>query len=48
MAAGAKPYDDLYQAVKDKVAKVDLIGDTVKVGRIPDAIASAYTLAASI
>ena len=48
MAAGAKPNNDLYEAVKDKLPKCDIIGDAVKVARIPDAVESAYTLAASI
>ena len=41
MAAGAKPNNDLYEAVKDKLPKCDIIGDAVKVARIPDAVASA-------
>ena len=48
MAAGAKPNNDLYEAVKDKIPNCALIGDAVKVARIPDAVESAYTLAASI
>ena len=48
MAAGAKPNDEMYELLKDKLPKVDKIGDTVQVGRIPNAIESAYTLASSI
>lgn len=48
IAAGAKPDQDLYQAVKDKLPKVDIIGDAVKVGRIPMSMRAGYTLAASI
>lgn len=48
IAAGAKPNDDLYNELKDKIAKLDIIGDAVKVARIPNAIEAGYTLAASI
>lgn len=48
MAAGAKPNNDLYESLKDKLPKCNIIGDAVKVARIPDAVESAYTLAASI
>jgi 2,4-dienoyl-CoA reductase (NADPH2) len=48
IAAGAKPNNDMYELLKDKVANVDLIGDAVKVARIPDAVESAYKLASAI
>lgn len=48
IAAGAKPNNDLYEALKDQLPKIDVIGDSVEVGRIHNAVASAYTLAASI
>lgn len=48
MAAGAKPADELYEALQGKIEKLDKIGDAVNVGRIPDAIESAYKLAISI
>ena len=48
IAAGAKPNNDLYEALKDQLPKVDVIGDSLEVGRIHNAVASAYTLAASI
>lgn len=48
IAAGAKPDQDIYQLVKDKLPKVDIIGDAVEVARIPNAMRAGYTLAASI
>lgn len=48
IAAGAKPNNDMYEQLKDKIPQVDLIGDAVKVARIPDAIESAYKLASAI
>lgn len=48
IAAGAKPNNDLFEQLAGKVEKVDLIGDAVSVGRIPDAVESAYKLAATI
>ena len=40
--------NDLFEQLAGKVEKVDLIGDAVSVGRIPDAVESAYKLAATI
>ena len=48
IAAGAKPNNDLYEALKDKLPKVDVIGDSVQVGRINNAVESAYRLAMTI
>ena len=48
IAAGAKPNDDLYKALEGKIEKLNIIGDAVKVARIPNAIEAGYTLAASI
>ena len=48
IAAGAKPNNDLYEALKDKLPKVDVVGDSVSVGRINNAVASAYQLAMTI
>ena len=48
IAAGARPSSELYDQLKDKIRRIDCIGDTVTVGRIPDAIESAYKLAATI
>lgn len=48
IAAGAKPNNDLYEALKDKLPKVDAIGDSVSVGRINNAVESAYRLAMTI
>ena len=48
IAAGARPNNDLYEALKDKLPKVDVIGDAVSVGRIHNAVASAYNLAKDI
>ncbi len=48
IAAGAKPNNDMYEQLSGKIEKLDCIGDAVKVARIPDAIESAYRLAASI
>ena len=48
IAAGAKPNNELYELLRDKVKKIDCIGDAVAVGRIPDAIESAYMLATTI
>lgn len=48
IAAGAKPNTDLYEALKDKVEKLDCIGDAVQVARISAAVESAYKLASTI
>ena len=48
IAAGARPFDDIYEAVKDKLPKVDVIGDAVEVARIPNAMSAGYLLASSI
>lgn len=48
MAAGAKPNTDMYDQLKEHFEHVDLIGDAVKVGKIPDAIRSAYYLAITV
>lgn len=48
MAAGAEPNNDMYEQLKGKVAKLNLVGDAVNVGRIPEAVESAYKLAISI
>ena len=48
IAAGAQPLNDIYEAVKDKLPKVDIIGDAVEVARIPNAMKAGYLLAASI
>ncbi len=48
IAAGARPNNDLYLQLKDKLEKVDVIGDSVSVGRIHDAVESAYRLAMTI
>lgn len=48
IAAGARPNNDLYEALKDKIAKIDCIGDAVSVGRINNAVESAYRLAMTI
>lgn len=48
IAAGARPDNELYDALKDKIENLQCIGDASMVGRIPDAIESAYTLASTI
>lgn len=48
VAAGARPDQDVYSVVKDKLPKVDVIGDAVEVARIPRSVQAGYTLAASI
>lgn len=48
IAAGAKPNNALYEELKDKLPKVDVIGDSVNVGRINNAVESAYRLAMTI
>ena len=48
IAAGAKPNNDLYEQLKDKIGKIDCIGDAVTVARIADAVESAYKLASTI
>lgn len=48
MAAGAVPNAGLYEPLRELFDKVDVIGDAVKVGKIPDAISSAYNLARTI
>ena len=47
MAAGAKPNTDMYEQLKEHFEHVDLIGDAVKVAKIPDAISSGYYLGIS-
>ena len=48
IAAGAKPNNDLYAELEGKIENLNIIGDAVKVARIPNAIEAGYTLAASI
>ncbi|NCB24235.1 MAG: NADH:flavin oxidoreductase [Bacteroidia bacterium] len=48
IAAGARPNNDLYKALEGKISKIDAIGDAVDVGRINNAIESAYRLAMTI
>lgn len=48
IAAGAKPNNDLYEEIKGQVPKLDCIGDAVSVGRINNAVESAYRLAMTI
>ena len=48
IAAGAKPNNALFEAVKDALPNASVIGDAVTVARIPQAIEAGYTLAASI
>lgn len=48
IAAGARPNNALYEQLKDKLDKVDVIGDAVNVGRIHNAVESAYRLAMTI
>lgn len=48
IAAGARPNNGLYEELKDKLPKVDVIGDAVNVGRIHNAVESAYLLAMTI
>lgn len=48
MAAGAKPSRALYDALKDKIGALHLIGDAREVAKIPEAIRSAYELAITI
>lgn len=48
IAAGAAPNSDLYEALKDKLPKANIIGDAVEVARIPNAMSAGYKLAASI
>lgn len=48
IAAGARPNNGLYEELKDKLPKVDVIGDSVSVGRIHNAVESAYRLAMTI
>lgn len=45
MAAGAKPNNDLYVALKDEIENLNVIGDSVAVAKIPEAIRSGYDLA---
>ena len=47
MAAGAKHNTDMYEQLKEHFEHVDLIGDAVKVAKIPDAISSGYYLGIS-
>ncbi len=48
IAAGARPNNGLYEELKDKLPKVNVIGDSVSVGRIHNAVESAYRLAMTI
>lgn len=48
MAAGAKPNNELYEALSGQLEKLNVIGDAVSVGKIPEAIRSAYDLAVTI
>lgn len=48
IATGAMPNQDVYNIVKDKLPKVDIIGDAVEVAKIPNSIRAGYILAASI
>ena len=48
IAAGARPNDDMYKELEGKIEKLNIIGDAVKVARIPNAIEAGYTLAAGI
>lgn len=48
VAAGARPNTDVYETVRGKLPRVDIIGDAVEVARIPSSIKAGYTLAASI
>lgn len=48
IAAGARPNNGLYEELKGKLPKVDVIGDSVNVGRIHNAVESAYRLAMTI
>lgn len=48
MAAGARPSNELYEALQGKLEKVHVIGDANNVGKIPDAIQAAYSLAKDI
>lgn len=48
MAAGAKPNADLYEELQKHFDKVNLVGDAVQVGKIPDAIRSSYYQAIKI
>lgn len=48
IAAGARPNNDLYEALQGKIEKLDAIGDSVNVGRIHNAVESAYRLAMTI
>ena len=48
IAAGARPNNGLYEELKDTRPKVDVIGDSVSVGRIHNAVESAYRLAMTI
>lgn len=48
IAAGARPNKGLYEELKDKLPKLNIIGDAVSVGRIHNAVESAYKLASTI
>lgn len=48
VAVGAKPNNDLYEQLKDKLPEANIIGDAVEVARIPQAMDAGYLLAASI
>ena len=48
IAAGAKPNNDLYEALKDEIENINIIGDSVAVAKIPEAIRSGYDLAISL
>jgi NADH dehydrogenase FAD-containing subunit len=48
LAAGLKPNNKLYEAIKDQFPEVYAIGDCAKCGLIIDAITQAYETALSI
>lgn len=48
IAAGARPNNDLYEALQGEIEKLNVIGDAVNVGRIHNAVESAYRLAMTI
>jgi len=48
LAAGSKPNNELYEALKGKIPEVYSVGDCVKCGLVLDAISQAYETALSI
>lgn len=48
MAAGARPSGDMAEKIQGLFSHVDVVGDAVTVGKIPDAIRSAYNIASKI